>query len=86
MKYVVEVTLQQESSFDVTVEADNEEQAMEVAKNSVWKDEYFDDINRTLEITDENYETMLVVCENCEEEHSIYDEVCPHCEHRRNEQ
>ena len=86
MEYVVQITLQQESSFDVTVKADNEEHAMEVAKNGVWKDEYFHDINRCLEITDEDYETMLIVCENCEEEHSIYNEVCPYCEHQRDEE
>jgi translation initiation factor 2 gamma subunit (eIF-2gamma) len=86
MEYVVQVTLQQESSFDVTVKADNEEHAMEVAKNGVWKDEYFHDINRCLEITDEDYETMLIVCENCEEEHSIYESICPYCEHQRDEE
>ena len=79
MKYVVTVTLTQESRFDVEIEAPDEDEAESIAKDAVWNDDYADDIRRTLEITDENYESMYIVCDNCGEEYNIHEEECPYC-------
>ena len=52
----VKVKLTQESVFNVDVEADSHDEAEQVAKDSVWDDDYTDWIRSTLEITDEDYD------------------------------
>ena len=52
----VKVKLTQESVFTVDLEADSHDEAEQVAKDSVWDDDYADWIRSTLEITDEDYD------------------------------
>ena len=51
----VKVKLTQESVFIVVVEADSHDEAEQVAKDSVWDDDYTDWIRSTLEITEEDH-------------------------------
>ena len=52
----VKVKLVQDSVFTVDVEADSWMDAEQIAKDSVWNDDYTDWIRSTLEITDEEYD------------------------------
>jgi len=52
----VKVKLTQESVFTVDVEAHSCEDAEQIVKDSVWDDDYTDEIRSTLEITDEEYD------------------------------
>tara|TARA_R100001198_G_scaffold92183_1_gene71171 strand:+ start:788 stop:1051 length:264 start_codon:yes stop_codon:yes gene_type:complete len=78
-KYIVQVTLTQESHFDVEIDADDYEQAEKLAKDGVWEDNYTDEIRWSLEITDEHYECNVVECEDCLETYDVFEDECPEC-------
>ena len=78
-KYIVQVTLTQESQFDVEIDANDYEQAEKLANDGVWEDEYTYEIKRSLEITDEHYECNVVECEDCLETYDVFEDECPEC-------
>jgi hypothetical protein len=63
----VKVELQQESVFDVELEADSVEEAEELVKTNLWNDRYTQEIRATLEITDEYYDA-IEMCDECNAE------------------
>lgn len=52
----VKIKLTQESVFNVDIEAPDIDEAEDIAKASVWDDDYTDWITQSLEITDEEYD------------------------------
>ena len=54
-EYNVQVCLVQESNFDVTVEADSEDEAQDLVTDQVWSDELHREIRCTNEIVSEDY-------------------------------
>ena len=60
----VKVVLEQYSSFDVELEADDSMEAEQIVQDGVWMDGFTDDIRSTLEIIDESY-NAVEVCKDC---------------------
>jgi hypothetical protein len=67
--YEVNVSLTMESNFDLTVEADSEDEARDLVKDQVWDDQLTQEIRCHREITSEEY-----VAEQVMEDFDIYDE------------
>jgi len=66
----VKVILEREAIFEVQVEADTEDEAIELAKSNVWADDY-------------DYEeraASTIMCESYEAEEQIEMLLCPICE------
>ena len=67
--FTVNVKIDRESEFDITIEADSEEDAEEIVKQRFWKDEYTHEERASTTVTDENYsaEEEIDDCEDCGE-------------------
>ena len=66
--YEVTVSLTMESNFDLTVEADSEDEAQELVKDQVWDDQLTQEIRCHREIISEDYTAEQVM-----EDFDIYD-------------
>ena len=60
----VKVVLEQYSTFDVELEADDAMEAEQIVQDGVWMDGFTKEIRHTLEIIDENYDAVEV-CADC---------------------
>ena len=67
--YEVNVSLVMESNFDLTVEADSEDEAQNLVKDQVWDDQLTQEIRCHREIISEDYYAEQVM-----EDFDIYDE------------
>jgi hypothetical protein len=67
--YTVTVNIEREADFEITLEADSEEEAKDEVQMRLWKDEYSQEERATSTITDESYEAEEEIddCEDCGE-------------------
>ena len=69
----VEVELKREAIFTVQIEAETEDEAIELAKSNVWNDDYDYEERAATTIIDESYEAEeqieMLLCPVCETEH-----------------
>ncbi len=67
--YTVMVKIERESEFEITLEADSEEEAKDEVQTRFWKDEYSHEERACSTVTDENYsaEEEIDDCEDCGE-------------------
>jgi len=67
--FTVDVKIERESEFDVTIEADSEVDAEDVVKGRLWSDEYSQEERATSTITNDSYEAEEEIddCEDCGE-------------------
>ena len=67
--FTVNVRIEREADFDITVEVDSEEEAEAIVKERFWKDEYSHEERATSTIVDEHYsaEEEIDDCEDCGE-------------------
>ncbi len=67
--YTVTVNIEREADFEITLEADSEEEAKDEVQTRFWKDEYSQEERATSTITDESYEAEEEIddCEDCGE-------------------
>jgi len=67
--FTVNVKIERESEFEITLEADSEEEAKDEVQMRLWKDEYSQEERATSTITDESYEAEEEIddCEDCGE-------------------
>jgi len=63
----VKVALEQESVFEIELEADDMYEAEKLVKDGVWNDDYTRHIRAALEIVDERYDA-IEMCEECNAE------------------
>ena len=74
----VEIELKREAVWTVEVEADTEDEAIELAKANVWNDDYDYEERAASSIIDENYiaeeQEYQVRCEICHTEYSNLEE------------
>ena len=75
MIYDVEIRLTQESYFIDEIEAGSESEAEDIAQSRIWKDSYYQNIIKSLEIVDESYEAEEQSCPECNE--YLSDCICP---------
>ena len=70
----VRVRLEREAIFEVQVEADTENEAIELAKSNVWADDYDYEERAATCIIDESYEAEeqieMLLCPVCELQHA----------------
>ena len=67
--FTVMVKIERESEFDITIEADSEEEAKAIVHKRLWKDEYSQEERATSTITNDSYEAEEEIddCEDCGE-------------------
>jgi len=70
----VEIELKREAAWTVEVEADTEDEAIELAKSGVWADDYDYEESAASSIIDENYiaeeQIEMLLCPVCELQHA----------------
>ncbi len=67
--FTVNVKIEREADFEITLEADSEEEAKDEVQTRFWKDEYTREERACSTVTDENYsvEEEIDDCEDCGE-------------------
>tara|TARA_B100000470_G_C19690232_1_gene346134 strand:- start:251 stop:568 length:318 start_codon:yes stop_codon:yes gene_type:complete len=62
-QYNVQVRLNQESNFDVVVEADSHDDAVDLVTDQVWNDELHREIRNSNEIISEDYDAEEILAD-----------------------
>jgi len=81
----VRLNITTEAIFDVDVEADNHEQAEQIANDMIWDDKLWEELRQHAEIVDDRYDAIQEFeCGECgkgfTENQMTEDEACPKCD------